>query len=80
MAGEGLAPVQCFHGAQTDPHYGGLNTDSVRKAVDEGASVVWFPVISSAHSIHRVGAPRPTARRRWRFSNWRARHCANHSR
>jgi len=55
---EDLPPVTCLYGAQTDPSYGGLNTESVRKAGDDGASVIWFPVISSAHSIHRVGAPR----------------------
>jgi hypothetical protein len=55
---EGIAPVQCFHGAQTDPGYGGLDFESVRAALDDGARVIWFPVISSAHSVHRVGAPR----------------------
>src|SRR5439155_26381122 len=39
-----------------------MNLDSVRLAVDEGARVIWFPVISSAHSIHRVGAPRRVLR------------------
>jgi hypothetical protein len=55
---EDLAPVPCYHGAQTDPGYGGLNVDQVRASIDDGARVVWFPVISSAHSISRVGAPR----------------------
>jgi len=55
---EHLSPVTCFHGAQTDPSYGGLEPEQVRKSLDAGAKVVWFPVISSAHSIHRIGAPR----------------------
>jgi len=55
---EGIPAVECFHGVQTDPAYGGLNVDNVRAGVDQGARVIWFPVISSAHSIHRVGAPR----------------------
>jgi hypothetical protein len=54
---EQVAPTQCFHGAQTDPNYGGLEFGQVRNAVEHGASVIWFPVISSAHSMHRVGAP-----------------------
>jgi hypothetical protein len=55
---EGIAPIKCFHGVQTDPANGGLNVENVRAGIDGGARVVWFPVISSAHSIHRVGAPR----------------------
>jgi hypothetical protein len=54
---EGLAPVTCYHGAQTDPDYGGLEFEQIREAVDAGARVIWFPVISAAHSLHRVGAP-----------------------
>jgi hypothetical protein len=54
---EGLTPVQCFFGAQTDPEYGGLDFAQVRQAVDHGARVIWFPVISSAHNAYRVGAP-----------------------
>ncbi len=54
---EGLAPVTCYHGAQTDPDYGGLDFGQVRAAVEHGARVVWLPVISSAHSAYRVGAP-----------------------
>ncbi len=55
---EQLEPVRCFHGVQTDPGYGGLDFDAVQTAVDAGAGVIWFPVVSSAHSIHRIGAPR----------------------
>lgn len=55
---DGVPPVPCFYGVQTDRAYGGLELEHVRAAVDEGARVIWFPVISSAHSIHRVGAPR----------------------
>jgi hypothetical protein len=54
---EGLEPVECFFGAQTDPSYGGLEFGQIREAVDSGARVIWFPVISAAHSLHRVGAP-----------------------
>ncbi len=54
---EGVTPVQCFFGALTDPMYGGLDFAQVRAAVEQGAHVIWFPVISSAHSVHRVGAP-----------------------
>jgi len=54
---EDLAPVQCLHGAQTDPMHGGLEFGQVQRAVDAGASVIWFPVISSAHNIYRVGCP-----------------------
>jgi hypothetical protein len=28
---ENLSPITCLHGAQTDPMYGGLNAESVRK-------------------------------------------------
>jgi hypothetical protein len=55
---EDLPPVQCFNGVQTDPGYGGLDFDKVKAEIEQGARVVWFPVISSAHSVHRVGAPR----------------------
>src|SRR5438270_2932804 len=55
---ERVAPVTCFNGVQTDPMYGGLDVEHVRAEVERGARVIWFPVISSAHSIHRVGAPR----------------------
>ncbi|HEY3115970.1 MAG TPA: DUF6282 family protein [Chloroflexota bacterium] len=54
---ERVEPINCFFGVQTDPQYGGLDVEHVRAAVDEGARVIWFPVISSAHNIHRVGAP-----------------------
>jgi dihydroorotase-like cyclic amidohydrolase len=53
-----VEPVTCFFGAQTDPQYGGLSVETVRAAIDHGARVVWCPVLTSAHSIHRVGAPR----------------------
>jgi hypothetical protein len=55
---EDVRPVTCYFGAQTDPSYGGLELNQVRDAIEEGAKCIWFPVISSAHSIHRVGAPR----------------------
>jgi hypothetical protein len=55
---EGIAPVTCFFGQQTDPVYGGLDLGSVRNAMDHGARVIWMPVVSSAHSISRIGAPR----------------------
>jgi|SRR5579871_454272 len=54
---EGLEPIQCLAGVQTDKGYGGLDFDHVRDQVDKGVRVIWFPVIGSAHSLHRVGAP-----------------------
>jgi hypothetical protein len=56
-AAEGLEPVTCYFGAQTDPDYGGLEFGQIREAVDAGARAIWFPVISAAHSLYRVGAP-----------------------
>ncbi len=54
---EGLRPVTCYHGIMTDPMYAGLDFASVRERVDQGGSIIWFPVISSAHNVYRVGAP-----------------------
>ena len=55
---QGLAPCTVYHGKLTDPGDGGLDFNSVREAIDHGAKVVWMPVISSAHNLHRVGSPR----------------------
>jgi hypothetical protein len=55
---ERVEPVQCYFGCLTDTFQGGLDFDRVRETVERGAACVWFPVISSAHSLHRVGGIR----------------------
>jgi hypothetical protein len=55
---EGLRPVNCYHGIMTDPGYCGLDFEKVRERVELGGSIIWFPVISSAHNTYRVGSPR----------------------
>src|SRR5438067_9079846 len=54
---EGVRPVTCYHGIQTDPTHAGLDFAKVRERVEQGGSIIWFPVISSAHNVYRVGSP-----------------------
>jgi hypothetical protein len=55
---EGCRPVTCYHGIMTDPTYCGLDFEKVRERVEQGGSIIWFPVVSSAHNTFRVGSPR----------------------
>jgi hypothetical protein len=52
---EGVRPITCWWGAMAERDF---TAEGVRAAVEEGAKVVWLPVICSAHSLHRVGAPK----------------------
>jgi Family of unknown function (DUF6282) len=54
---EGVRPVTCYHGVQTDYGQGGLDFEKIRERVDNGGNIIWFPVISSAHNVYRVGSP-----------------------
>ncbi|MHB8621627.1 MAG: DUF6282 family protein [Chloroflexota bacterium] len=53
---QGIQPARCFAGVLTNTWLGGIDLTRVRKEVSLGAKAVWFPTVTAANSLYRVGA------------------------
>jgi hypothetical protein len=54
---EGVQPVECAVGVLTETWLGGPSREWVERAISQGATAVWLPVITSVRSLVKVGSP-----------------------